>query len=84
MARNKRRSSEYAVTPVARSLSMPGVFLVRMLIFLVLVGFIVAILAPQFITAFQANPGLNGLIRCRACNVAHSVNERICGLGVCV
>ncbi len=41
---------------------MPGVFLIRMLIFLALVGFIAAILMPQFLSAFQANPGLNGLI----------------------
>lgn len=62
MARNKKRGSEYATSAVARSLSMPGVFLIRMLVFLILVGFIAAILAPQFINAFQANPGLNGLI----------------------
>jgi hypothetical protein len=41
---------------------MPGVFLMRMLVFLALVGFIGAILFPQFENAFQANPGLNGLI----------------------
>ncbi|MEL6299816.1 MAG: flagellar motor protein MotA [Pseudomonadota bacterium] len=41
---------------------MPGVYLMRMLIFLALVGLIAAILAPQFISAFYANPGLNGLI----------------------
>ena len=62
MARNRRRSPEYTATPLARSLSMPGVFLIRMLVFLLLVGFIAAILMPQFISAFQANPGLNGLI----------------------
>ena len=62
MARNRKRSVEYAASPLARSLSMPGVFLVRMLLFLALVGFIAAILFPQFEDAFQANPGLNGLI----------------------
>ena len=62
MARRQRRSSEYTATPLARSLSMPGVFVLRMLVFLALVGFIAAILMPQFISAFQANPGLNGLI----------------------
>lgn len=41
---------------------MPGVYLMRMLVFLGFVGFIVAILAVQFFEAFQANPGLNGLI----------------------
>ncbi|SRR6056297_3122964 len=62
MARNRRRSADYTATPLARSLSMPGVFLIRMLVFLALVGFIAAILMPQFLAAFQANPGLNGLI----------------------
>jgi hypothetical protein len=41
---------------------MPGVYLMRMLVFLGFVAFIVAILAVQFVSAFQANPGLNGLI----------------------
>lgn len=62
MVRNKKRSADYAASPLARSLSMPGVFLIRMLLFLALVGFIAAILFPQFEDAFQANPGLNGLI----------------------
>lgn len=62
MARNRKRSADYTATPLARSLSMPGVFLIRMLVFLALVGFIAAILAQQFLSAFQANPGLNGLI----------------------
>ncbi|MEL6782499.1 MAG: flagellar motor protein MotA, partial [Pseudomonadota bacterium] len=45
-----------------KTVSTPGVYLMRMLIFLALVGLIAAILAPQFIRAFQSNPGLNGLI----------------------
>jgi hypothetical protein len=40
----------------------PRVYLVRMIVFLVLVGFLVMILAPQILGAFMANPGLNGLI----------------------
>jgi hypothetical protein len=43
-------------------LSSPRIFLVRMLIFLILVGFIAFILQAQIATAFMANPGLNGLI----------------------
>ena len=43
-------------------LSSPRIFLVRMLIFLILAGFIVFILQHQIATAFKANPGLNGLI----------------------
>lgn len=44
------------------SLSRPQVFLWRMLVFLILVGFLVAILNVQIFSAFMANPGLNGLI----------------------
>ncbi|MEM9029551.1 MAG: flagellar motor protein MotA [Pseudomonadota bacterium] len=49
-------------TRLHRSLSTPGVYLMRMLVFLAAVGLLVAILAPQFVSAFQANPGLNGTI----------------------
>ncbi len=42
--------------------SSPRIFLVRMLIFLILAGFIAFILQKQIINAFMANPGLNGLI----------------------
>ena len=43
-------------------LSKPGPYLTRMVLFLVLAGFVVVILLPQIETAFMANPGLNGLI----------------------
>ena len=43
-------------------LSKPRVYLIRMLVFLILAGFVAAILYPQVKTAFMANPGLNGLI----------------------
>lgn len=43
-------------------LSSPTIFLVRMVVFLILVGFVAAILHSQIETAFMANPGLNGLI----------------------
>jgi len=43
-------------------LSSPNIFLVRMVVFLVLVGFLALILYRQILTAFTANPGLNGLI----------------------
>ena len=45
-----------------RKLSSPQVFLLSMLIFLVIVGFVAAILYRQISSAFQTNPGLNGLI----------------------
>ncbi len=40
----------------------PRVYLARMLVFLIIAGFVVMILAPQITGAFMANPGLNGLI----------------------
>ncbi len=43
-------------------LSNPGVFLASMIIFLIIVGFLAAILYRQIATAFVTNPGLNGLI----------------------
>ena len=43
-------------------LSPPRIYLVRMVIFLILTGFVAAILYPQVQQAFMANPGLNGLI----------------------
>lgn len=43
-------------------LSSPRGFLVRMLVFILLVGFLGVILHEQIRRAFMANPGLNGLI----------------------
>lgn len=43
-------------------LSNPGVFLASMIIFLIIVGFLGAILYRQIASAFVTNPGLNGLI----------------------
>ena len=43
-------------------LSSPRIFLVRMVVFIILVGFIALILNRQITTAFMANPPLNGLI----------------------
>jgi hypothetical protein len=45
-----------------RDLSSPQVFLLSMLIFLAIAGFVAAILYRQIAAAFQTNPGLNGLI----------------------
>jgi hypothetical protein len=45
-----------------RDLSSPQVFLLSMLIFLAIAGFVAAILYRQISAAFQTNPGLNGLI----------------------
>ena len=43
-------------------LSSPQVFLLSMIVFLAIVGFIAAILTRQITSAFTTNPGLNGLI----------------------
>jgi hypothetical protein len=43
-------------------LSSPRVHLLSMMIFLIIVGFLAAILYRQIATAFITNPGLNGLI----------------------
>ncbi|MCR4267248.1 MotA/TolQ/ExbB proton channel family protein [Nitratireductor sp. ZSWI3] len=45
-----------------RTLSSPQVFLYSMLVFLAIAGFVSAILYRQISSAFQTNPGLNGLI----------------------
>ena len=43
-------------------LSSPRIFLVRILVFLILIGFVAMILYRQIAFAFMANPGLNALI----------------------
>lgn len=45
-----------------RYLTSPRVFLLSMVIFLIICGFLAAILYRQIASAFQTNPGLNGLI----------------------
>lgn len=60
MARN--RKSNYGSAQLHRTLAPPGVFLIRMLIFLTLVVLIGAILYQQLLEAVVHNPALNGLI----------------------
>src|ERR671923_107630 len=60
MARN--RQLDTASGPPHRTLSAPGGFLLNMLMFLALVGFIVAIAFQTLLAAFWHNPFLNGLI----------------------
>jgi len=55
-------STEKTASGYAYRLSSPMPFLWTMLLFLVIVGFIAAILFRQTQTAFMHNPGLNGLI----------------------
>jgi len=61
MAR-KRHTDFSSSPPMHRTLTMPRIFLMRMLVFLALVGFLSAILYEQLFTSFKTNPGLNGLI----------------------
>ncbi|SFL33390.1 MotA/TolQ/ExbB proton channel family protein [Methylorubrum salsuginis] len=51
-----------ASSPDSPPLAKPGMTIVRMLVFLVLVGFLAFVLYRQITPAFLANPGLNGLI----------------------
>ena len=48
--------------PDPLKLSSPRIFLVRMLVFVILVGLIAFVLHKQIEVAFMANPGLNALI----------------------
>jgi len=43
-------------------LELPRVYLVKMMVFVLLVAILAAILFPQFKSAFLTNPGLNGMI----------------------
>nr|HPG89822.1 flagellar motor protein MotA [Hyphomicrobium sp.] len=58
----KSRSGDDGLSPVSRRLTPPGVFLLRMMIFLTLVAFLAAILFEQLQRSLLTNPGLNGLI----------------------
>lgn len=56
------RSAEAAMRPFSRTLNSPGGFLRGMLIFVILVGFLIAIIGRDLLTAFWNNPALNSLI----------------------
>ncbi|HUN13067.1 MAG TPA: flagellar motor protein MotA, partial [Rhabdaerophilum sp.] len=51
-----------ASTSTRRRLTSPGLFLFRMIVFLVLAGLILLVIQNQVMVAFWANPALNGLI----------------------
>jgi hypothetical protein len=57
-----RKRTDTTSGPAHRSLTPPGVFLIRMLVFLTLVAFLAAILHERLEGALLTNPGLNGLI----------------------
>ena len=62
----RKRQSDLASGPLHKTLSTPAIYLVRMLVFLALVGLLGAILIMQkdsnLVAAFKTNPLLNGLI----------------------
>lgn len=58
----RTRSFDKGSGALHRTMTTPGVYLMRMLVFLALVGFIAAILFQQLFVSFQQNPALNGLI----------------------
>jgi hypothetical protein len=59
----KKRQTDLSSAPLVNlKLKMPAGFLVNMLVFLAIVGFIAAIAFPTLKSAFGANPFLNGLI----------------------
>jgi hypothetical protein len=57
-----RKRPDPTSASVHKSLTPPGVFLIRMLVFLTLVAFLAAILHEQLLVSLMTNPGLNGLI----------------------
>ncbi len=58
----RARVVDPASKPLHKAINSPGPYLRGMLVFLVLVGFLVAIIYPQLVSAFWTNPLLNGLI----------------------
>jgi len=58
----KKRQGDATTGALHRTLTTPGVFLFRMIVFLILVGFLASILYEQLRTSLMTNPGLNGLI----------------------
>lgn len=58
----RKRQAEIAGKSAHRTLSSPGGFLLNMIFFLTIVGFIAAIAMPTLVAAFLHNPFLNGLI----------------------
>lgn len=57
-----RKRPDPTLGPMHKKLTAPGIFLVRMLVFLTLVAFLAAILHELLIRSAMSNPGLNGLI----------------------
>jgi hypothetical protein len=58
----RRRKDDTSIVRMGRVLTSPTVYLARMAVTLILIGFLAAILGPQLATAFKTNPFLNGVI----------------------
>ncbi|MFA9476122.1 MAG: flagellar motor protein MotA [Filomicrobium sp.] len=72
----RKRKSDQGSGSLHRTLTPPGLFLARMVIFLTLVGFLIAILHRPLIDAFGNNPALNGLIIAVLCfGILYSFNQ---------
>lgn len=57
-----RQAADITADAKPGRMTSPRIYLLRMVLFLVLAGFVVLILAPRIRSAFMSNPGLNGLI----------------------
>ncbi len=58
----RKRDADVGLSPLSRRLTPPGVFLLRMTVFVTLIGFLAAILFEQLKQSLLTNVGLNGLI----------------------
>jgi membrane associated rhomboid family serine protease len=58
----RKRQADISSAPLHRTLTTPGVFLLRMMVFLLLCSAIVAIISPTLLASFKTNPALIGLI----------------------
>ena len=72
----RKRKSDQGSGSLHRTLTPPGLFLARMVIFLTLVGFLITILHRPLIDAVGNNPALNGLIIAVLCfGILYSFNQ---------
>jgi len=60
-------------------LSSPRIFLIRMLVFVILVGLVGFVLHKQIEVAFMANPGLNALILALRPSASSCLAATCCG-----
>lgn len=69
----RRRQVDISSAPLHKTLNPPGKFVVEMLLFLTMVGFIASMIYPTLLVSFQTNPALNGLIvAVLGCGIIHA------------